>query len=339
MSEHSSEKQHAPTTQRLQRAHESGSFPRSQQLASLLFCCGAIAVLLLLGQGLVKQLTNAAASHFAQVPHIAGRDLVVESSRGVWQTLNGLTPVLLMFLCLAYLAHAWQAGFRIFPHRLGIDVSRIHPANGWQKFFSLRKVWQSFGGVVRLIGLLGVGLYALWSCREQIVLQAFSSQAEFANGAIEIGLWVGGGVFAVMLAFALIDYVYQVATHQNDSRLSDQEFRDELKSIEGDPQIRTRQKSKRHALAADRLAISAVSVADLVLLNRGGAVVVLKLDRQQNKRATLLGKGNGVLGRRMLAAAQQANARIVANERPTLAIFQQVDLQQVVPDQLLVAVL
>lgn len=334
MSEHSHEKQHAPTQNRLQRAHEEGTFARSGQLASLLFCCGAIAILMLLGQGLVKQLMEVTGSQFARAPNIAGSDLVAESSRGLWQSLNGLAPVLAMFICLAYLVHAWQSGFRIFPNRLAIDMSRIHPARGFQKLYSARKVWQSLGGIVRWISVLGVCLYLIWSLKERLILQAFQSQAEFANNAIEIGLWVFGGVFAVMLVFAVIDYMYQVATHHRDLRLSDREFRDELKSVEADPQIRSRQESRRKAMLAARLAIASATSADLVLVNRGGDVVALKLDSQQKYLATLIGKGNGALGRRIQEAAQRAGVRIIANERATSTIFQHIDIKAIVPAHL-----
>jgi len=334
MSEHSHEKQHAPTQNRLQRAHEEGMFARSGQLASLLFCCGAIAILLLLGQGLVKQLTEIASSQFARTPNITGGDLVAESSRGVWQSMNGLAPILAMFICLAYLVHAWQSGFRIFPNRVAIEMSRIHPARGLQKLFSARKAWQSLGGIVRWMSVLAVGLYLIWSLKERLILQAFQSHADFANSAIEIGLWICGGVFAVMLVFAVIDYMYQVATHQNDLRLSDQEFREELKSVEANPQMRSRQKSRRNAMLAARLAIASVSSADLVLVNRGGEVVVLRLDGKQKNLATLIGKGAGTLGRRIQEAAQQSDVRVIANERATSAIFQYVGLKGIVPEHL-----
>lgn len=251
MSQSNAENRHAPTQLRLQEAQKDGNFARSSQLSSLLFCCGAFAVLLLLGNGVVKQIADATTSSLAVSPGTSGADLVGDSSIRLWNIATTIMPMLLMFCGVAWLAHAWQSRFQFYPKRLTVDFEKLHPGNNLARLFSARTLWNAFIGLLRMLCVLGFGLSLIWTMREHIGIIGTAPRADIFNSVIEIVMWILGGGLAVMFIFGIIDWLWQVKSHEASLRMDDQQMRDELRSTEGDPNVRSRQRNLRHRLAND----------------------------------------------------------------------------------------
>jgi flagellar biosynthesis protein FlhB len=65
-------------------------------------------------------------------------------------------------------------------------------------------------------------------------------------------LWTTLKIGAALLVLAILDYGYQWWRHEQDLKMTPQELREELKNIEGDPQLRARRKQMQRDLAIGR---------------------------------------------------------------------------------------
>ena len=70
----------------------------------------------------------------------------------------------------------------------------------------------------------------------------------------QILLWTALKVGAALLVLAMLDYAYQRWRHEQDLKMTPQELREELRNLEGDPQLRARRKHVQHDLAVGRSA-------------------------------------------------------------------------------------
>jgi flagellar biosynthetic protein FlhB len=242
------EKQHAPTQHRLQQAIQQGSFARSTQLNSLLFCCGAIALFVMFGGGLWQQTQLIVSERIAGSTLVSPEELTRQASQLGWQVARLLGPLLLMLMVVAYLSQAWQSGFKLFPQRLGFDMNRIQPTRGWQRLMSWKNLMQTGLSLLRMLVVLIAGLLLLWIMLPSLCKLSFLPEIELGQSAKEIAAWVIGGGMLIMLLFAIIDHLYQRHAFDAEHRLSEQELRDEMKSIEGNPELRARRKRKHQAL-------------------------------------------------------------------------------------------
>ena len=68
----------------------------------------------------------------------------------------------------------------------------------------------------------------------------------------QILLWTVLKIGAALLVLAILDYGYQRWRHEQDLKMTPQELREELKNLEGDPQLRARRKRLQRELAVER---------------------------------------------------------------------------------------
>ena len=74
-----------------------------------------------------------------------------------------------------------------------------------------------------------------------------------------------------------IDYAYQRWKHEQDLRMSPQEVREEMKNLQGDPQVAARRRQVQRQLALHRVS-SAVPKADVVVTNPTELAVAIQYD-------------------------------------------------------------
>ena len=333
MSDAAHEKQHAATEHRLQQAGRDGSFARSKQLSSLIFIGGAGLVLWSTGGGIVEQVIETTKSSLGQAPDISGATSPNQHSIQLWKLANTLAPTLMMLGCVAWLSHAWQSGFKFFPEKLSLDFSRVHPSKGLGRMFSMHSLIGGIGGMFRLLLILAAGMLLLWTMRDRLALISFAPHGMLQSEAFEIAIKVVGGVMAIMGLLAMVDWLYQSKRHQDQLRLTDQEFRDEMKSIEGDPQVKMRQRASHSELMQTRNDLMATRAANIVLYSRNGDVAAIRYDSDLNT-AQLIASANGIAGQNMLRAARNDSVSTMANDRAVITIVATVETGKTIPDNL-----
>ena len=68
----------------------------------------------------------------------------------------------------------------------------------------------------------------------------------------QILLWTALKVGAALLVLALLDYAYQWWRHEQDLKMTPQELREELRNLEGNPQVIARRKQVQRDLMRQR---------------------------------------------------------------------------------------
>ena len=81
---------------------------------------------------------------------------------------------------------------------------------------------------------------------------------DLAPGALalqmmQILLWTALKVGAILLVPAMLDYAYQWWRHEQDLKMTPQELREELRNLEGNPQVIARRKQVQRDLALQRV--------------------------------------------------------------------------------------
>ena len=68
----------------------------------------------------------------------------------------------------------------------------------------------------------------------------------------EILLWTVLKIGVALLVLAAVDYGYQRWRHEQELKMTPQELREELRNLEGDPQLRSRRKRLQRELSVKR---------------------------------------------------------------------------------------
>ena len=255
MPDYAGEKNLEPTPHRRQQARREGHVAKSQDLGSAAMLLLGLGVLVMLGGGLVGFLVEYCRRQLGgQAWLAADKDFVVGQWNGtLWAVGRYLLPILGL-LCLAGVAvNVLQIGFLFVPKRLAFDLGRLDPLGGLRRIFSGANVVHLGFGVLKLAAVLAVGCAALYSQREALLGLSALAPSALVGQVTHILCGTALKVGAALLVLAILDYAYQRWRHEQDLKMTPQELREELRNLEGDPQVTARRKQVQRELSAKRL--------------------------------------------------------------------------------------
>jgi flagellar biosynthesis protein FlhB len=244
MPDYAGDKTLDPTPHRRQQARREGHVAKSQDLGSAALLMAGLAALMMLGGGLVGFLVDYCRSQLGGEPWLTmdAEFAVSQWHVTLWALGRYLLPILGL-LCLAGVAaHVLQTGFLFLPERLAFDAARLDPLQGLRRIFSGASMIRLGFGIVKLAIVLAVACVVLYSQRETILGLVELAPPAIALQVTQILLWTALKAGAALLALAMLDYAYQWWRHEQNLKMTPQELREELRNLEGNPQIIARRK-------------------------------------------------------------------------------------------------
>ena len=248
----------------------------------------------------------------------------------LWSLGRRLLP-LLGLLCLAGVAvNVLQIGFLFLPERLALDFTRLDPVQGLRRLFSGASVVRLSFGLIKLAITVAVACVVLYGQRGAILGLTGLSPPALALQMTEILLWTALKVGGALLLLALLDYAYQWWRNEQDLKMTPQELREEMRNLEGNPQVIGRRKQMQRDLVLQRIS-ALVSQANVVLTNPSQLAIALRYDPETMAAPIVVAKGAGVWAEHIRRAAAEAGVPALERKRLARTLYRQVDPQQPIP--------
>jgi flagellar biosynthesis protein FlhB len=339
MAEDKGDKTEAPTPRRRQQAREQGNVARSPDVVAALILLGVMVLLHSTGPRMVAILK-------ALVHDMLSQDslanLTFASAGGgllhaCYSAGAAMAPLLLGVVLIAIVANVAQVGFIFNPERLSPNLNALNPAGGLGKLFNARNPQQLLLGVLKMTLLSLVAYSAIHGHIEDILsVQSLDFVQIFGLGATviySIALRVG----ITMLVLAIGDYLFQRWRHEQDLKMSKQEVKDEMRSMEGDPKIKMRRRQIAIQQLKKRLA-KEVPTADVVVTNPTEFAVALKYDADAMGAPRVIAKGQGIIAAHIRQLAIASGVPILERKPLARALYKMVEVGQEIPEQFYAAV-
>jgi flagellar biosynthetic protein FlhB len=119
--------------------------------------------------------------------------------------------------------------------------------------------------------------------------------------------------------------------------MSPDEVREEMKNMQGDPQIIARRRQVARQLAQGRLK-SAVPKADVVITNPTELAVAIQYDATKMAAPIIVAKGAGVMAAQIRRIALDNGIPIVEKKPLAQSLYKEVDVNHPIPDKMYAAV-
>ncbi len=222
--------------------------------------------------------------------------------------------MVLMFVVIL-IAHFAQVGPLFTTKPVTPDLNRLNPISGVKRIVSLRGIMQTLMSIAKL-SVVGT-IVVLVIMRNEIKLVRLPlltpGQATMVTiyVLIEILVWV----LAILLVIGVIDYLYQKWQHKKDLRMTKQEVKDEVKSLEGDPELKRRRFRMAQEVAMQRVNTE-VPDADVIVTNPTHFSVAIRYKNEWGA-PRVVAKGADQIAMRIRFVAMANGVPIV--ERPPLA--------------------
>ena len=150
-----------------------------------------------------------------------------------------------------------------------------------------------------------------------------------------INVFVGSS--AGMLAISVADVIYQRWEFSKQMKMTKQELKDEYKQTEGDPYVKGRLKQLRMEKARQRM-MQAVPKADVIITNPTHYSIALKYDPDDKPAPVVIAKGIDEVALRIREVAKEHNVVLYENRPLARSLFDTVEIDQMVPEELFKAV-
>ena len=258
--------------------------------------------------------------------------------------LDLVLPMLLVVLPLGVLmalvgvgAALGGGGWNFTTQALKPDFTRFNPITGIGRLVSKDQLVQTLK-VCLLALVLGVvgGLYLRAHLGDFTALLSLPLPAALAEGTSRIygGLALLIGALAL---FALVDVPLQRFLLLKRLRMSHQEFKQEHKEAEGNPEIKGQIRQRMREMSRKRM-LAAVPKADLVVTNPTHYAVALQYDEATMAAPKVVALGTDLMAQRIREVAREHQVPMLEAPPLARALYAHGDLDREIPGALYAAV-
>lgn len=327
------------TTRRREKARERGQVARSLEINSAGMICLGFVTLYLLGPYVARQVTQLMSYTMSNAPLIASGDptFVKVFGDNMLRFFMILFPVFAVMTVVAFGVNVAQVGLKVTPKALEPKLDKLDLVKGLKRLFSLRSVVMLVRDSLKL---LIVGFVAYKSIKSEFAsffLLPDMTVAQLAAAMGKLAVMLALKIGLVILALAILDYIYQKFEFEKNIRMSKQELKDEYKDTEGSPQVKSRVRQLQREMARRRM-MKAVPLADVVLTNPTEIAVALKYEPQEMNAPYVVAKGERLIAQKIKEIAVKHDIPIVEDRPLARALFKMCDVGQMVPVNLYRAV-
>jgi flagellar biosynthesis protein FlhB len=332
MAEQAGEKTFDATPHRRQEAREKGQVAFSQDLGSAALLTLGVLLLMMSGGKVLQFAANYMHHQLGEVGELATTQ---ENLLHEWVGLGThlatvLLPILGMMMLGGVLVSVLQVGLLWVPDRLAPDLSRISPFAGVRRLFSVTGVARLGFGLVKVLLISIVAAFVLWLRRDDVLRTGALEMGKLGSFLIDIcldtTLWAG----VALLILAVLDYAVQRWKHDQDLRMTHQEVREEMKNLQGDPQIIARRRAIQRQMVLNRIS-SSVPKADVVITNPTELAIAIQYEPQEMAAPVVVAKGAGVVAQRIRRLALEHNVPVVERKPLAQLLYKDVDIGRPIP--------
>lgn len=332
------EKTEEATPKRREEARERGQVAKSQDLTGALIMLIGFAALYILGNWFGGKLVGHfrhPLMHLGDEPlnDLAMLEYVPELAVAL---ITLLLPFLFVLAVLAFVATAMQVGLKASPQAFEFKPEKLDPIKGIGRLFSIRSLVKLISGIVKIV-LVGLVVYFLLVTSLPSVM-GFIGQFDYMHNNVgpvvkfiaDMICWMGIMAGGTLTIIGIIDFAYQKWQHNEDLKMSKQEVKDEMKNMEGDPQIKRKRREFARQMA-QRQMVNETGSADVVVTNPTHFSVALKY-RDGDPAPRVVAKGTDRLALKIREVASENKVPIVEKPELARALYRWVDINELVPD-------
>lgn len=333
MAGYADDKTEPPTPRRRQETRRRGQVARSQDLTAAVLLLSGFLALGFLGPKIWLSLLAITRTGLTAEGPILLDDVLPFAGAVAVESLTRIGPFLLILFVTMVATLLAQIGLLFTGQPLVPSFSRISPLAGLKRLFSISSVMLA---VVNFGKLLVITLVAYMSLSGNAAAIIHAVMFDF-NDVFLLGsslmFELSIRLAAVLLVLALLDFVWQRYKHERDMRMTKEETKDELRSMEGDPQLKRRRREIQLQLAMRRLRKD-VPTADVVVTNPTHVAVAIRYDAETMTAPKVVAKGADLIALRIRQIAAEFSIPIV--QRPPLAraLYEAVEVGAHVPERL-----
>ncbi len=339
MSESSEDRTEEPTARRLQRARDDGQVARSTELPAAVILIACFLLFMVTGSWLIERLTQLFSQGFVFDRKTLDQPTLLPATFAS-QAVDGLIvmlPVLGLTLVLAVLSAGLTGGYLFSMKAVEPKFDKINPIAGLKRMFGPKAAVELLKAVLKFVLVASALWFMLMGHLEELLMLG---RMELQPAMTLSGELIAKSALTVSLTLALIamiDVPYQKWQFKKNLRMTKQEIKDEMKDIEGRPEVKAQIRRRQREIANARM-IQRVKTADVVITNPEHFAVALEYDPNGDSAPILVAKGSDFMAAKIREEARTHGVHLFSAPELARALYFTTEPDQPVPESLYLAV-
>jgi flagellar biosynthetic protein FlhB len=331
------DKSEAPTSRRKAEARSEGNVVRSQELNAAAIMLVSVYLITNSGKDIAEAFKELMIKAITELPTAQlTQPYLMQMFYGIGMRVApslGLILVGLLFtgvsVTLAQTRFLWSS------KNIGFQFKRLNPLNGLKRIFSTRGLFEVAKALLKLL-LIGWIAYGFLSSNiPQVLALVQYDLPTAATTVVSLVAALALRVAETYLILAVADYAYQYWSLMRNLRMSKDEIKEEFKSSEGNPFLKSRIRSQMRRIARGRM-MSNVPKATVIVTNPTHLAIAVEY-REGMNAPKILAKGAHLTAQRIVSIAKAHSIPVVQNIPLARAIYKRVDIDQEISPDLYVA--
>ncbi len=340
MAEHSGQdKTEEPTARRLKKARDEGQVARSMELPAAAVVISALVVLALTGSWMIQRLTSQFAAGFVFDRKVIETPFLMAAAFGsqLGQGLIVIAPIMGITLVMGLLGSVMTGGFLFATSAVAPKGDKLNPINGMKRIFGTHALIELTKAILKCV-LVGAAVWVSVALR-------LDDLYRIGEMALEPALTLAGRIIvesalSVSLALALIaviDVPWQKHSFTKRMRMTRQEVKDEMKEMEGSPEVKGYIRRRQREMANARM-MQRVKDADVVITNPEHFAVALEYDPTSDGAPIVVAKGSDFMAAQIREEAAKCGVHLFPAPELARALYFTTEPEHPVPEALYHAV-
>lgn len=332
------EKTEEPTPKKIEDAKKEGNVPKSMDTSGFLTLLVAVLTVGALFGWLLERVQKLYGYLIAHVGLPIDKALVFEMSLTLIKEVALIVLPIAIPIAIAGVLAGWsQFGILFTTKPLAPDLKKIDPIKGFKNLFSLKKLVEGFKVTLKVLVVLGAAFFVFLSFLKDLATVVLFDLPDQLEWLVERAMLLAAVMLVLLFILAIIDLLFVRYNYFKGLRMSKQEIKDEMKQLDGNPEIKAKIRRLQMQMAKKRM-LAQVPQADVVITNPTHYAVALRYNTKESRAPRVVAKGADLMALRIKEIAREHDVAVVENPPLARELYRQVDLDHDIPEKLYQAV-
>ena len=339
MADPAQERTEQPTPKRLKEAREKGDVPRSRELNTTAVLVASAGGLLLFGESMVTELLDILRDHL----QIARAEVFDDASAptllagAMLDSLVALAPLLVLLMLTASLAPLALGGWALNAKGITFSWEKLDPIKGLGRIFAWRGFVELTKALVKFLIVAAALVILLWNKAGDFLGLGDEALVQGVVHLAQLLAWSFLAMSMTLILIAAVDVPFQLWDHARKLRMTRQEVKDELKEVEGRPEVKGRIRKLQQEMAQRRM-IAEIPKADAIVTNPNHYAIALRYDAASMKAPIVVAKGADLIAAQIRKVGEAHHVPMISAPPLARALYYSTEINQEVPVGLYMAV-
>lgn len=332
--EDDSQKTEEPTQKKLDDARKKGQVPLSREVNHWVMIFAGVILVATASPGVFSGLTNFLGGYIENAhdyPSMPGGfGTILGDAFG--KTMAVVSIVFAAMMIAAFIGPFTQVGPLFSPESIKPKLEKISIKKGFGRLFSKNSLMEFFKGLLKIVAIATVGFVIVAPYFTGLEHMVGLPMGILLEEILFIVVKMLTGILVVLLIVAVIDLSFQRKQHTEQMKMSKQEVKDEHKQTEGDPHVKGKLRQLRAEKGRQRM-MQAIPEADVVITNPTHFAIALKYNPDETPAPICVAKGVDELALRIRETAQEHGVEVVENKPLARALYDVIEVDQMIPTE------